>query len=227
MHLPPPIGTTEFQQVSSVDEEQIKQDFSRFLPQLHRFLNSVPGLSDLHNVRKKKWKRGAPASDGPFGTFASDPSHWYSFNHGGRNEAQLNVGMFPDYFRIGLGFEMTGKKGGEPAHVHTLYAVFADSLRRQHADAEAMSERLSLEVEWQPVNATHLEYAAPEEAVALLVDPPKEPQWIFWGRLLRRDQDAQILGDPEAFGRVLEDVLCSLVPYWVEANHRGHQMLRG
>jgi hypothetical protein len=227
MHLPPQIGAAEFQKVSSLDEEQIRRNFSRFAPQLHRFLNSVPCLSDLHNVRRKMWKRGAPASDGPFGTFAPDTNHWYSYNHGGRNEAQLNVGMFPEYFRVGIGFEMTGKKGGDPAHVHMLYSVFVDMLKRQQADAEAMSKRLHLEVEWERSTGGDLEHVGPEEAVAFLANPTREFRWMFWGRRLHRGRDDGILGDSEAFGTILEEVLCSLVPYWIETNHRGHLMLHG
>jgi hypothetical protein len=110
MTLPPPIGSAEFQNVANLDEEQIRRDFARFIGRMHAFLNPVPCLADLHNVRRKKWMRGAPCLDGPFGTFATDPEHWYSFIHGGRNEAQLNIGLFPHYFRVGVGFEMTGKR---------------------------------------------------------------------------------------------------------------------
>lgn len=226
MYLPPPIGAAEFQNVSSLDEDQIKRDFSRFISRLHRFLNQVPCLSDLHNVRRKKWMRGAPLSDGPFGTFATDPEHWYSFNHGGRNEAQLNIGLFPQYFRFGLGFEMTGKKGGEPANVQVLFAVFADLLKQRRAAVEEMARKLELAVEWRPAGARSLEYALPENAVDLLIEPPKEPDWIFWGRLLRYEHDDEILGNPERLGDALEEVFCSLAPYWEETNHRGHRLLR-
>jgi len=227
MLVPPPIGTTEFQNVANLDEEQIKRDFARFLSRMHTFLNQVPCLSDLHNVRRKKWMRGAPRVDGPFGTFATDPEHWYSFNHGGRNEAQLNIGLFPQYFRVGLGFEMTGKKGGEPASVQVLFAVFADILRRDRSVAEAMARRSELSVEWQPRGSMQLEYASPEEAVELLLNPPREADWIFWGRLLRRGHDDERLQDPTQFGNILEEVLCALVPYWEETNQRGHWLLRG
>lgn len=45
-------------------------------------------------------------------------------------------------------------------------------------------------------------------------NPPQKPGWIFIGRLLRSDQDAAVLENPEALGNVMQAVLCGFRPIW-------------
>src|SRR5687767_362912 len=109
---PPTVGEAEFIAVDIADEDEIKRRFGGFVRSLHAYLNQVPCLHDLQRVRRR-WKARV-ASPEAFGNFATDPRHWYTFHHGGRTEAQFNIGLFPTHLRVGLGFEFTPKKGGDP-----------------------------------------------------------------------------------------------------------------
>ncbi|MDI7259172.1 MAG: hypothetical protein QME90_04525, partial [Thermodesulfobacteriota bacterium] len=42
-----------------------------------------------------------------FGPPRSDEKHWYLYVVGGdQDQVQLNIGMWPDYIRVGLGFQI-------------------------------------------------------------------------------------------------------------------------
>jgi hypothetical protein len=45
---------------------------------------------------------------------------------------------------------------------------------------------------------------------------PKPPDWIFVGRLLEREKDAGVLGDPARLGDTMESVFLGLEPSWRE-----------
>jgi hypothetical protein len=157
-----------------------------------------------------------------FGNFATDPEHWYTFHHGGRNEAQFNVGLQAEYLRVGLGFEFTLKKGGDPTVVHLAYTCFVNVIRRDRAAFERFVADLRLEVEWSDSTGDDGGVIDTEGAVAWLLNPPIEPGWIFIGRLLRREQDAAVLQDPTALGTVMERVLSGFRPIWEQTEVLAH-----
>jgi len=45
-------------------------------------------------------------------------------------------------------------------------------------------------------------------------------QWVFFGRLLRRGTDREILEDPIRFGNALRDVFSGFKPFWVRAQEQ-------
>src|SRR5947209_6252518 len=111
-HPPPLVREADFIAVDIMDEVEIRRRFSRMVQALHSYLNEVPCLRDLQQARRG-WKSRV-AENEAFGNFAAEARHWYTFNHGGRTEAQFNVGLYPTHLRVGLGFEFTLKKGGDP-----------------------------------------------------------------------------------------------------------------
>jgi hypothetical protein len=210
--LPPAVREAEFQAVDTTKEDEIKRRFAGFLRTLHVYLNGLPCLQDIQSVRRR-W-RARIASQDAFGNFATDPKHWYTFHKGGRNEAQFNYGLYPTHLRIGLGFEFSMKKGGDPTKVHLTYACFTNILRGDETAFTRFVVDNHLEVEWAPTDDVELHFVPTREVVPWLYDPPREPMWIFIGRLLRRETDAHVLADQVLLGDIMETVLCGFRPWW-------------
>lgn len=219
-NTPPPVRQAEFLAVDTVDEDAIKGRFSGFLRLLHAYLNQLPCLRDVQRTRRR-WKSRTAETEA-FGNFAADPEHWYTFHHGGRNEAQFNVGLQVEYLRVGLGFEFTLKKGGDPTAVHLAYACFVNVIRADQTAFERFVADNQLEVEWSDSTGDDGGVVDTQEAVAWLLNPPAEPGWIFIGRLLRREEDAAILEDPAALGVVMEQVLSGFRPRWERTEVLAH-----
>jgi hypothetical protein len=210
--FPPPVRELEFLAVDTVNEDEIQRRFLTFIRGLHSFLNQLPCLRDLQQVRLK-WRARAQYEEA-FGTFATDPKHWYTFNHGGRNEAQFNIGLFTTHLRVGLGFELTLKKGGDPTVVGLAYACFTNVIRRDLEGFSQFVRNNSLEIEWFPSNGNDLEFIPTENIIQWLLEPPGEASWIFVGRLLRRGTDSVILENPVQLRQVIESVFEGFRPIW-------------
>jgi hypothetical protein len=217
---PPPVGDAEFLAVDTINEDDIKARFSDFLRSLHAYLNQLPCLRDVQKTRRR-WKSRTAETEA-FGNFATDPEHWYTFHHGGRNEAQFNVGLQVEYLRVGLGFEFTLKKGGDPTAVHLAYPCFVNVIRAARAAFERFVADNRLEVEWSDSTGDDGGVIETEEAITWLLNPPAEPRWIFIGRLLRREEDAAILADRVALGGVMERVLCGFRLLWEQTEVLAH-----
>ena len=220
MSLPqaPIISDSFFDEIDTPLEDQVERRFQPWVSrELHPFLNALPCLTDLQTIRKR-WKSRTGSPD-PFGTFKADPSHWYTFNHGGRNEAQFNLGMFPQYFRVGVGFEFTEKRGGNPSEVTFAYTAFRNITESSSEHAEFVATN-SIEVEFFPTGKGELGHDSTKAVVGWAPAPHPPIQWIFFGRLLRRGVDQLILEDAEAFGRVINDVLCGFKPFWARAQQQ-------
>jgi hypothetical protein len=218
---PPPVREAEFVAVDTADEAEILRRFDPFVRSLHSYLNELPCLSDLQKARRR-WK-ARTAETHAFGNFATDPKHWYTFHHGGRNEAQFNVGLWPAYFRVGLGFEFTLKKGGDPTAVHLAYACFVKMVRSNLSDFEDFVADNQLEVEWADNKGGSDQVIRTDDVVRWLLNPPQEPGWIFVGRLLRRDRDATVLQQPSSLGSVMQAVLSGFRPIWEETEVMAHR----
>lgn len=210
--LPPPVTEAEFIDLDTADEDQIKRRFGGFVRPLHAYLNQIPCLRDLQKVRRR-WKAKTLNTEA-FGTFATDPRHWYTFHHGGRNEAQFNLGMFTTHLRIGLGFEFSEKKGGDPTAVHMAYACFTNIVRSGQGNFERFVSDNLLEVEWVDSIGGPLQFVPTGNVVRWLLNPPRMPLWIFVGRLLRRGPDTGVLENADALGGVMQSVFCGFKPLW-------------
>ena len=210
--LPPVVRELEFMDIDTDSQDKIRASFDTFIRDLHSFLNQLPCLSDIQRVRLR-WKARVRYKEA-FGTFATSYKHWYTYNHGGRNEAQFNIGLFTTHLRIGLGFEFTRKKGGNPKAVHLAYACFTKVIRRELEGFRRFVRDNSLEVEWFPADSKDLIFVPTEEVVQWLLQPPREPLWIFVGRILWRRKDEMILKDPIQIKHIIESIFGGFRPIW-------------
>lgn len=223
--LPPPILSSDFELLGSLLEADVERKFGRMLQRLHAFLNSDPATRDLREDRKL-WKPRA-RREPSFGSFGFQDRHWYTFNNGGRNEAQLNVGMFGDcdnkHVRIGLGFERTPRRGGDPSIVDLVYTAFVRTLQgdgeigREFTDF-IKDEKLEVEI-WGP--DTHGLNIVPTEGVLDFLRKPKDFFWIFVGKLLRADRDGATLGNSQLLASEMRRILGKARSMWRHVNMLG------
>jgi hypothetical protein len=211
-HVPPPVGEAEFLAVDILNKEEIKRRFGVFVGQLHSYLNQLPCLRDVPQIRRL-WKPRAPGTEA-FGNIAANPSECYTFNCGGRREAQFNVGVLSTHVRVGLGFEFTPREGGDRTIVGLAYTCFVNVIKTNRTQFERFVADNHLEIEWSNNTDGPLQFIPTSGVVPWLLNPLREPVWIFVGRLLRRTQDAPTLEDPNALGSVMQAVLCGFRPIW-------------
>jgi hypothetical protein len=218
--FPPAVGKVEFQAVATKDKEEIRTRFGPFIHDLHSFLNHTSCLRNIQRVRRALNPNIRERL--AFRDFSTEPEHWYTHHAGGRNEAQFNIGLFPEYLRVGLGFEIAAGTHGNPEAVQAVNGAFK-SIVRQHRQAfDRFVEKNKLEVEWHPKDRPNLEYVPTRGAVKWLLRP-KASEWIFIGRLLYRGDDAQILEDPSQLKEVMESVFGGLKPLWEQAQKQAQR----
>ncbi len=214
--LPPPFTESRFEEIEGATKEQIEVRVAPFIEDLHAFLNEESCLHDIQHIRHgvNPQVRGQLA----FGNCTPEYEHWYTYNIGGRNEAQFNIGLFPDYLRIGLGFEFTKKAYGKPERVQAAWGRFGVVLRQHRQAFERFAQENSLQVERLPPGKSgraNLAYVRTQRLVRWLLRP-KVSDWIFIGRLLRRREDAEILADSVRLKEVMESVFGGFKPLWQE-----------
>jgi hypothetical protein len=226
--LPPAIRREDFTRLETLPEKGVERAFGGTMQRLHAFLNDDPVTNDLLHDRKlwapRAWKQPS------FGSFGFQDRHWYTFNNGGRNEAQLNVGMFgggDGHLRIGLGFERTERQGGRPQNVALIYTAFADLLAKKKDPVACAfidfmyAEQLEIEV-WR--EGSDLEIIPTDKALAFLVKP-RDFAWLLVGKLLRPGKDEAILATPTLFATTLQRVFRGVRPLWRLSNERGRALL--
>jgi hypothetical protein len=209
--MPPSLSGVDFGAIET-SEDQVEKRFYPVAAAFWGFLNGLPCLASVQDARCA-WVR--PKYHEAFGSFKAEPGHWYSFHHGGRNEAQFNIGMFSTHFRVGLGFEFSERKGGDPTVVGLVYSCFCQAVRKERPNFETFLHKNNLEVEWWSRSDEDLSFVSTDKAVDWLLDPPQTP-WIFIGRLLRSPQDRAILERPAKLAAILESVLCGFRSIWEE-----------
>lgn len=217
--LPPPVRESEFRAVDTTDEEGIRDHFGPFVRRLHSFLNETSCLRDIQDVRRLRNPRVTGRQAFEEGYFATQPRHWYTHNAGGRSEAQFNVGMFPTYLRVGLGFEFTERAHGEPYAVQAAYGGFRQALGRNRPAFERFARENAIVVEWVPKGKSDTKFVPTQDVLRWLLKP-KLSDWIFVGRLLDRNRDAGVLEDPVRLGEAMESVFKYLEPLWEETQER-------
>lgn len=217
---PPPVREADFEAVNITDEVEIRRRFNLFIRRLHAYLNQLPCLRDVPQARRR-WKPRAHGNEA-FGNLAAGPRECYTYNCGGRNEAQFNVGLLSSHLRVGLGFEFTLKEGGDPTAVHLAYTCFASVIRVNRSQFEQLVANNQLEIEWTAVQGEPLQFVSTGNVVHWLLNLPQLPVWICIGRLLRRGQDTAVLEDPIALGKVMQEVLGGFRPLWEKAQVMAH-----
>lgn len=220
--LPPAVTKSEFDTVKRGGEEAIGRNFTPFIRELHMFLNYLPCLANLQKARRR-WKSRV-GHEQAFGRFNVGPNHWYTFNHGGRNESQFNIALMTTHFRIGLGFEFTLKRGGDPTAVHLAYSCFANVIQNDLKGFTQFLNENSLEVEWFPTNGNELEFIPTKDAPQWLLQPSGEATWIFIGRLLRRKTDLTITQNPIQLKEIIESVFSGFRPIWEQTQEMAREI---
>ena len=66
--------------------------------------------------------------------------------------------MFPDYLRVGLGFEFREQMYGNPEAVQEAYGQFTEVLRQHRQVFERIARDNALMVEWVPKGTTDISY---------------------------------------------------------------------
>lgn len=214
--LPPPFTEARFKEIEEATPEQIRKRVAPFINDLHSFLNRG---SCLRNIQRTRRERNPNArSRSAFDGFAVEWEHWYTYNTGGRSEAQFNIGLFPEYLRIGLGFEFTAGQYGRPEAVQLEYRCFRSIVARHQRGFANFARENQLRVEWKPEGQTELRHISTAEETLKWLSrrPPKAPDWIFVGRLLDRREDAELLNDPHQLKNVIESVFGGFLHYWKE-----------
>lgn len=217
--LPPAVREHEFLAVNIRDKEAIRSRFDPFVRDLHSFLNRASCLRDIQRIRHA-WNSDI-REQLAFKDFNTEPKHWYTHHAGGRNEAQFNIGFSPNYLRVGLGFEFTQGTYGKPGVVQNAYGAFTDILRQHRQAFDRFVEENYLEVEWRPLGKRHIEHVSMQRVSRWLLRP-KPFDWIFIGRLLRRERDAEILADPVRLKEIIESVFGGLKDFWEQAQGRAY-----
>ncbi len=217
---PPPVRDAEFSAVDTNDEKQIERRLNPFVRSLHAYLNQLPCLRDLQKARRR-WK-ARTAEKEAFGNFVAHAREFYTYHHGGRKEAHFNICLRPTYFTIGLGFEFTLKKGGDPTAVQLAYSCFANVVKAKRSDFEQFVADNKLEIEWSDTTRQSLEIIPTGGVVPWLLNLPGEPRWIMVGRLLKRGDDAAVLENPDSLGTVIQTVFGGFRPFWEQTQLMAH-----
>lgn len=212
--LPPPVREEEFRAVNTDNREQIESYFEPFRERLHTFLNETSCLRDIQRIRSRK--NPQITHNLAFRRLNTEAYHWYTHSYGGRSEAQFNIGLFPNYLRVGLGFEFT--KGGRQSDegvraVWEAYDRFTAAIRRDQWTFDRCVLDNSLMIEWAPEGPSNLQTVT-QGLSEWLLEPPQDPRWIFVGRLLYRENDAEILEDAVRLREVMESTFRCLRPFW-------------
>jgi len=87
-------------------------------------LNNSSPIAGLQRCRKAVLNKGG-ADDtfksykrllvGEFKRLKQYSNHWYHYSEGGMDEMQFNFGMYPEYYRIGIGFSFSGYENADVA----------------------------------------------------------------------------------------------------------------
>ena len=210
--LPPAITESVFKMLNSSRASLIKRRFQPLVNDLHKFLNQLPCIADIQDVRKK-WS-GEQRNRRAFSRFIPEPWHWYTYNYGGRNEAQFSIGLCDKYFRIGLGFEFTVKQRGKPEIVGKSFTCFKDVIEEQLEEFTSFIVTNQLEIEWCQKGFTRTRFIPTAKVVRWILNLRETCDWIFIGRLLKTPFDDLILEDPSELVEVIETVFGGFRPIW-------------
>ncbi len=219
-NLPPRFSDHLFDDIDG-PEEQVRAIFGPFIQELHEFLNELPCLRDLQRFRGTFMKRPPPSSRPAFGSRPTiEVGHWFTFNWGGRNEMQFNIGMFGDphyYVRVGMGFNFTRGGFGDPKAVDKAFDCFTNVIGQRRTEFQQLVHANSLQVEYVRQIGAPLKYIpSPSMIVQRLPELRKghKCDWIFIGRLLRQNSDLAILQTQAQLKHVIESVFTNFRPYW-------------
>jgi tetratricopeptide (TPR) repeat protein len=166
--------------------------------------------------------------------YPGSAGHIYAFQHGGRWEPQLNVGVFAasrfgrDAIRAGIGFNLAqGEVDRErEAGQERVLAHF------ERFQQLVSSEWRTLLTDWMGANGGFIQYGGeppsvemlPKDAVTWLATTTtaRELGWVFCGRWLFADRpaDAATMENATKLTKAIEQVFTDLLPLWTSV-YRG------
>ena len=120
-----PFDANDFAQMANVSYGSIPDQLSKKIEELRNGLGSFSEYQlDFFRKRIVRRPRMRGASGLVFGQPRSDDKHWFLFVVGGdQDQVQLNIGMWPDYIRVGLGF-MIGRQVAPKIPAFALFQMF-------------------------------------------------------------------------------------------------------
>ncbi len=231
MALPPPVRRSDCVAVSTDDRRAVRPDFAPFIRQLHAFLNGLPCLQDVQDVRSR-WTTKLESHEA-FGEFVVGPGYWFTRHIGSGKEAQLNIALSslaflrqgdpptpcpPPYFRVGLGFAMASGQSANHTAAARAYMCLLRMVRNGHQSAalERLVQEARLEGEWYPREGGPIQFVPPEGVAVWLRGVP-DATWLFIGRMLRCGVDGDLLEDPVRLAQVIDTTFAGLRPLWEQA----------
>lgn len=214
--LPPTFADRSFDDLSSLNKEQLNAVFTPVVEQLHLFLNGLPCLRDLQRFRGQRLGI-RPRSSVAFRTWKVFSGEWYTYHYGGSTEMQFNVGMYgspSNHLRVGMGFCFYGPS--RPA-VNRVFSRFATILDERRGDFCRFASEKQLEVERQTGSEIARREPRIEPVAWLFTQAQSHPQeWLSVGRLLRRREHGAILSDAARLAEVIEGVFSGFRPFYEE-----------
>lgn len=215
--LPPTFNDSLFDIIDEA-RSSVRRNFTTFIEELHEFLNELPCMRDIQEVRGRIMGIH-PRYPQAFGAYTIERGHWYTYNHGGRNEMQFNIGMFgpsfinPPYVRVGLAWNIYGP----PRRiVDNSLESFRNLITTQRRSWDAFVKTNGLEIEWvRRVGVDDIEHTQTSDVTEWLLHPQfPHYDWIFIGRLLRRSIDGATLTNPNQIKHTTEAVFSGFRPFW-------------
>lgn len=120
-----PFDINDFNLMNHVSYGSIPSPLDSKIEKLRKGLGTYPEYQLEFFSRRIVRRPGMRGRDGlVFGPPRSDEKHWYLYVVGGdQDQVQLNIGMWPDYIRVGLGF-MIGRQVSPKIPAFQIFQTF-------------------------------------------------------------------------------------------------------
>lgn len=179
-----PFTPNDFAAMNNATAAAPPDEVNRKADELRRDLCGFPEFQ-LEFFGKRIRRRQMRGSDGlVFGRLRWDVDrHWYLFNVGGdQDQVQLNIGMWPTYIRVGLGFQI-GRQVSPKMPAFQLFQTFL-GIRPPLPFRDAfyrVVERNGLRIEGEEAASTAADVLSRVETY--VVPPDSGPVFVFVGAL--------------------------------------------
>ena len=182
-----PFNQSDFHLMKTVRHKKPPQELESKTEALRKALAGFPEFElDFFRNRLARRPKMRGRQSLVFGPARWEDQDWYLFDVGGdQNQVQLNIGMFPDHIRVGLGFMIGRQVAPKPPafHVFQTFLGIRPPLPFRNALLEVISGS-GLRVEIQG-NVERL--SDPNEILARLetyhVPPNEETVFVFLGHI--------------------------------------------
>ena len=216
----------DFRKLNGMAEDKIDKLFLPRCINLIDWLNTLSCFNSIHKDRnithfQKYHQYAFPSEKTPIfkNLLKYTKSHWYFYNIGGRFEAQFNIGMYPDFLRIGIGFEHTLKGGGtndDLERVEHHFIRFVESIDHDFDNFSNIIKEENLQIE---IEGRERIFSSPEELIdylnELIVKGLKD-KFYFIGSLLHpyNIDDLHIYTNEDKIKEKIKTIFERLYPYW-------------